>query len=63
MPAVTVEHLQALCASLRPDTPVVVAGQGRVVLVTRAALDTWGDISFNYQSTDSSDYVATPVAA
>jgi ribulose-bisphosphate carboxylase large chain len=29
----------------------------------KAALDTWGDISFNYQSTDSSDYVATPVAA
>jgi ribulose-bisphosphate carboxylase large chain len=29
----------------------------------RAALDTWGDITFNYQSTDSSDYVATPVAA
>lgn len=40
MPAVTVEHLQALCASLRPDVPVVVAGLGRVVLVTRAALDT-----------------------
>ena len=38
MAAVTVEHLQALCASLRPDAPVVVAG--RVVLVTRAALDT-----------------------
>ncbi|MFC5499946.1 form I ribulose bisphosphate carboxylase large subunit [Caenimonas terrae] len=29
----------------------------------RAALDTWGDISFNYQSTDSSDYAVTPVAA
>ncbi len=30
----------------------------------RAALDTWGDISFNYQSTDSSDYqVAASVAA
>jgi ribulose-bisphosphate carboxylase large chain len=29
----------------------------------RAALDTWGDITFNYQSTDSSDYVATPLAA
>ncbi len=29
----------------------------------RAALDTWGDITFNYQSTDSSDYVATPMAA
>jgi ribulose-bisphosphate carboxylase large chain len=29
----------------------------------KAALDTWGDISFNYQSTDSSDYAATPSAA
>ncbi len=29
----------------------------------KAALDTWGDISFNYQSTDSSDYVSTPSAA
>ena len=29
----------------------------------KAALETWGDISFNYQSTDSSDYVATPSAA
>ena len=29
----------------------------------KAALDTWGDISFNYQSTDSSDFVATPTTA
>jgi ribulose-bisphosphate carboxylase large chain len=29
----------------------------------RAALDTWGDVTFNYQSTDSSDYVATPATA
>jgi ribulose-bisphosphate carboxylase large chain len=29
----------------------------------KAALETWGDISFNYQPTDSSDYVATPSAA
>jgi len=29
----------------------------------RAALDTWGDVTFNYQSTDSSDYVATPAVA
>jgi ribulose-bisphosphate carboxylase large chain len=29
----------------------------------KAALDTWGDISFNYQSTDSSDYAATPSVA
>ena len=26
----------------------------------KAALDTWGEVSFNYQSTDTSDYVATP---
>ncbi len=29
----------------------------------KAALDTWGDISFNYQSTDSSDYAVTPAMA
>lgn len=29
----------------------------------KAALDTWGDITFNYQSTDSSDYAATPAIA
>ena len=26
----------------------------------KAALDTWGEISFNYASTDTSDYVNTP---
>jgi ribulose-bisphosphate carboxylase large chain len=25
----------------------------------RAAIDTWGDISFNYASTDTADYVPT----
>ena len=29
----------------------------------KAALDTWGDISFNYASTDTSDYAVTPNAA
>jgi ribulose-bisphosphate carboxylase large chain len=28
-----------------------------------AALDTWGEISFNYASTDTSDYVPTPSVA
>ena len=27
------------------------------------ALDTWGDITFNYASTDTSDYAATPAAS
>jgi ribulose-bisphosphate carboxylase large chain len=26
----------------------------------QVALDTWGDISFNYESTDTPDVVATP---
>jgi ribulose-bisphosphate carboxylase large chain len=29
----------------------------------RQALDTWGDISFNYTSTDSSDYAVTPAVS
>jgi ribulose-bisphosphate carboxylase large chain len=28
-----------------------------------AALDTWKDVSFNYASTDTSDYVPTPAVA
>jgi len=29
----------------------------------KAALDTWGEISFNYTSTDTSDYAVTPSVA
>ena len=29
----------------------------------KAALDTWGDITFNYTSTDTSDYAVTPLVA
>jgi ribulose-bisphosphate carboxylase large chain len=28
----------------------------------QVALDIWGDISFNYESTDTSDVVPTPTA-
>ena len=28
----------------------------------QTALDTWGDITFNYESTDTPDVVATPTA-
>ena len=28
----------------------------------QVALDTWGDISFNYESTDTPDVVATPTS-
>jgi hypothetical protein len=30
------------------------------VQAAEAALDTWGDITFNYESTDTSDFVPTP---
>jgi len=33
----------------------------RFCLAAEQALDTWGDISFNYASTDTSDYAATRV--
>ena len=29
----------------------------------KQALDTWGDISFNYTSTDTSDYAVTPAVS
>jgi ribulose-bisphosphate carboxylase large chain len=29
----------------------------------RAALETWKDVTFNYQSTDTADFVATPSVA
>jgi ribulose-bisphosphate carboxylase large chain len=29
----------------------------------KQALDTWGDITFNYTSTDTSDYAVTPTAS
>jgi ribulose-bisphosphate carboxylase large chain len=29
----------------------------------KQALDTWGDISFNYTATDSSDYAVTPAVS
>ena len=29
----------------------------------KQALDTWGDITFNYTPTDTSDYAVTPAAS
>jgi ribulose-bisphosphate carboxylase large chain len=29
----------------------------------KAAIDTWGDIAFNFESTDTADFVATPTAS
>src|SRR5689334_13691646 len=45
------EGLEILQAAARFCTPL------------KQALDTWGDITFNYQSTDQSDYAVTPAVA
>jgi ribulose-bisphosphate carboxylase large chain len=48
---------------IKNEGPMVLQKAAQSCGPLKAALDTWGDISFNYQSTDSSDYVATPSAA
>jgi len=45
------------------EGPEILRTAGRWCAPLRAALDVWGDISFNYESTDTPDVVptATPV--
>jgi ribulose-bisphosphate carboxylase large chain len=42
------------------EGPQILAEAAKWCAPLRAAIDTWGDISFNYASTDTADYVATP---
>ena len=41
------------------EGPQILKDAARWCTPLKAALDTWGEISFNYASTDTSDYVAT----
>jgi ribulose-bisphosphate carboxylase large chain len=45
------------------EGPTILKNAAKSCGPLQAALDTWGDISFNYQSTDSSDYAVTPSVA
>ena len=45
------------------EGPTILKNAAKTCGPLQAALDTWGDISFNYQSTDSSDYAVTPSVA
>ncbi len=45
------------------EGPTILKEAAKSCSPLKAALDTWGEISFNYQSTDSSDYTATPATA
>jgi ribulose-bisphosphate carboxylase large chain len=44
------------------DGPYLLRKAGRWCTPLRAAIDVWGDITFNYESTDTPDVVATPTA-
>jgi ribulose-bisphosphate carboxylase large chain len=42
------------------EGPDILRAAARWCKPLQAALDTWGDITFNYQSTDTSDFIPTP---
>ncbi|MBA3253737.1 MAG: ribulose-bisphosphate carboxylase large subunit [Burkholderiaceae bacterium] len=45
------------------EGPQILAEAARWCKPLKAAIDTWGDISFNYESTDTADFVATPAVS
>ena len=45
------------------EGPQILAEAGKWCRPLRAALDTWKDVTFNYASTDSVDFVPTPTAS
>jgi ribulose-bisphosphate carboxylase large chain len=45
------------------EGPRILAQAAKWCRPLRAALDTWGDVTFDYASTDSLDYVPTLTAA
>lgn len=48
---------------IRTEGPEILAEAARWCQPLRAALDTWGEITFDYTSTDTSDFVPTVSAA
>ncbi|MCB1929942.1 MAG: ribulose-bisphosphate carboxylase large subunit, partial [Rhodocyclaceae bacterium] len=45
------------------EGPEILSDAAKWCQPLRAALDTWGEITFNYASTDTSDFVPTPSVA
>ena len=45
------------------EGPDILVAAARHCRPLRAALDTWGDVTFDYTSTDTPDYVPTATAA
>jgi ribulose-bisphosphate carboxylase large chain len=45
------------------EGPAILADAAKHCAPLQAALDVWGEITFNYASTDTLDFVPTPTAA
>ena len=45
------------------DGPAILESAAKHCVPLKAALDTWKDVTFDYASTDSVDFVPTPTAA
>ncbi|WP_024537032.1 form I ribulose bisphosphate carboxylase large subunit [Comamonas badia] len=45
------------------EGPRILQDAARFCTPLKQALDTWGDVTFNFESTDSSDYAVTPAVA
>jgi ribulose-bisphosphate carboxylase large chain len=45
------------------EGPAILAAAARQCTPLRAALDTWGEVTFDYASTDTPDFIPTPTAA
>ena len=48
---------------IRNEGPQILRQAAKCCSPLQQALDTWGEISFNYTSTDTSDYAVTPGVA
>jgi len=45
------------------EGPQILNDAAKFCTPLRQALDTWGDVSFNYESTDTADFIPVPTAA
>jgi ribulose-bisphosphate carboxylase large chain len=48
---------------IKSEGPEILQAAARFCTPLKQALDTWKDVSFNYTSTDTSDYAVTPAVA
>jgi ribulose-bisphosphate carboxylase large chain len=48
---------------IKNEGPQILASAARTCKPLQAALDTWKHVTFDYASTDTSDYVPTPSVA